>query len=150
VAHIEIRNLIESLRDQGKTVFLSSHQLSDVELVCDRVAILNYGRMVKTGAVDDLVQGSRTQIVAEHVAAEGVEAIRRLSPDTASANGNLTASHEETGAVNQILDLVRQHGGQVLSVVPQRRRLEDIFVETVGIEGRRIGSMNPSSPRESP
>jgi ABC-2 type transport system ATP-binding protein len=149
VAHIEIRNLIESLRDQGKTVFLSSHQLSDVELVCDRVAILNYGRMVKTGAVDDLVQGSRTQIVAEHVAAEGIAAIRRLSPDTASADGNLTAYHEETGAVNQILDLVRQHGGQVLSVIPQRRRLEDIFVETVGIEGRRIGSMNPSSPRES-
>jgi ABC-2 type transport system ATP-binding protein len=149
VAHIEIRNLIESLREQGKTVFLSSHQLSDVELVCDRVAILNYGRMVKTGAVDDLVQGSRTQIVAEHVAPEGIAAIRRLSPDTAAADGNLTAYHEETGAVNQILDLVRQHGGQVLSVVPQRRRLEDIFVEIVGIEGRRIGSMNPSSPRES-
>src|SRR5439155_1257943 len=46
VAHIEIRNLIESLRDQGKTVFLSSHQLSDVELVCDRVAILNEGRRI--------------------------------------------------------------------------------------------------------
>lgn len=149
VAHIEIRNLIESLRDQGKTVFLSSHQLSDVELVCDRVAILNYGRMVKTGAVDDLVQGTRTQIEAEHVAPEGIEAIRRLSPDVIAANGTLKASHAETGAVNQILDLIRQHGGRVLSVVPQRRRLEDIFVETVGIEGRRIGSMNPSSPKES-
>jgi ABC-2 type transport system ATP-binding protein len=149
VAHIEIRNLIESLRDQGKTVFLSSHQLSDVELVCDRVAILNYGRMVKTGVVDELVQGSRTEIVAEHVAPEGIEGIRRLSPGMEHADGSLKAYHEDTGAVNQILDLVRQHGGQVLSVVPQRRRLEDIFVETVGIEGRRIGSMNPSSPRES-
>jgi ABC-2 type transport system ATP-binding protein len=120
VAHIEIRNLIESLRDQGKTVFLSSHQLSDVELVCDRVAILNYGRMVKTGAVDELVQGSRTEITAERVAPEGIEAIRRLSPEVAHANGTLTAYQEDTGVVNQILDLVRQHGGQVLSVVPQR------------------------------
>ena len=149
VAHIEIRNLIESLRDQGKTVFLSSHQLSDVELVCDRVAILNYGRMVKTGAVDDLVQGSRTQIVAEQVAPEGIEAIRRLSPELAHADGNLTAYQEDTGILNQILDLVRRHGGRVVAVVPQRRRLEDIFVETVGIEGRRIGSMAPSSPEES-
>jgi len=149
VAHIEIRNLIESLRDQGKTVFLSSHQLSDVELVCDRVAILNYGRMVKTGAVDDLVQGSRTQIVAEQVAPEGIEAIRRLSPELAHADGNLTAYQEDTGMLNQILDLVRRHGGRVVAVVPQRRRLEDIFVETVGIEGRRIGSMAPSSPEES-
>jgi ABC-2 type transport system ATP-binding protein len=149
VAHIEIRNLIISLRDQGKTVFLSSHQLSDVELVCDRVAILNYGRMVKMGAVDELVQGSRTQIIAEQVASEGIEAIRRLSPDTASANGTLTAYHDDPDAVNQIVDLVRSHGGRLLSVVPQRRRLEDIFVETVGLEGRRIGSMNPSSTREN-
>jgi ABC-2 type transport system ATP-binding protein len=144
VAHIEIRNLIESLRDQGKTVFLSSHQLSDVELVCDRVAILNYGRLVKTGAVDELVQGSRTEIKAEKVAPEGVEAIRRLSPTTVAANGSVTAHHEDQAAVNEIVDLVRQHGGQLVSVMPQRRRLEDIFVEIVGIEGRRIGSMTPT------
>jgi ABC-2 type transport system ATP-binding protein len=149
VAHIEIRNLIESLRDQGKTVFLSSHQLSDVELVCDRVAILNYGRLVKSGTVDELVQGSRTEIVAERVAPEGIEAIRRISPALVQTNGTMTAHHEDTAAVNQIVDLVRQHGGQIVAVVPQRRRLEDIFVETVGLEGRRIGSMNPSSPREN-
>jgi ABC-2 type transport system ATP-binding protein len=145
VAHIEIRNLIESLKDQGKTVFLSSHQLSDVELVCDRVAILNYGRLVMTGAVDELVQGSRTEIKAEKVAPDGVEAIRKLSPSTVAANGTLTAHHEDPVAVNQIVDLIRQHGGQVVSVMPQRRRLEDIFVETVGIEGRRIGSMSGTS-----
>ena len=73
----------------------------------------------------------------------------RLSPELAHADGTLTAYHDETGAVNEILDLVRQHGGRILSVVPQRRRLEDIFVETVGIEGRRIGSMNASSSREA-
>ena len=149
VAHIEIRNLIESLRDQGKTVFLSSHQLSDVELVCDRVAILNYGRMVKTGAVEELVQGSRTEVIAEKVLPAGVEAIRRLCPGMAAANGRLTVHHEDPAVVNQIIDLVRSNGGELVSVVPQRRRLEDIFVETVGIEGRRIGSMNPSSAREN-
>src|SRR5437660_6204971 len=99
VAHIEIRNLILSLREKGKTVFLSSHQLSDVELVCDRVAILNYGRMVKTGAVEELVQGSRTEVVAERVAPEGVEAICRLSPEAAHADGSLTAYHEDADAV---------------------------------------------------
>ena len=62
-----------------------------------------------------------------------------------AANGTLTAHHEDTAAVNQIVDLVRQHGGQLISVMPQRRRLEDIFVETVGIEGRRIGSMSGTS-----
>ena len=68
-------------------------------------------------------QFGRTQITAEHVAPEGVTAIRVLSPETAQANGTLTAYHEDSAAVNQIVDLVRQHGGLVVSVVPQRRRL---------------------------
>src|SRR5829696_1402442 len=70
VAHIEIRNLIESVRQQGKTVFLSSHQLSDVELVCDRICILNYGKLVKLGRVDDLLAEGRTEVTATGLSAE--------------------------------------------------------------------------------
>ena len=55
--------------------------------------------LLATGAVDELVQGSRTEIKAEKVAPEGVEAIRRLSPDTVAANGALTAFHEEEDAL---------------------------------------------------
>jgi ABC-2 type transport system ATP-binding protein len=146
VAHIEIRNLIVSLREQGKTVFLSSHQLSDVELVCDRVAILNYGRLVRTGRVLDLIEGSRTEIIAEGVSAGGVEQIRQIATDVAQQDGVLTAYHEHVDDVNRIVDAVRANGGKLISVVPQRRRLEDIFVETIGLEGgRRIGSFNELS-----
>ena len=147
VAHIEIRNLIVSLRDQGKTVFLSSHQLSDVELVCSRVAILNYGRLVRTGKVTDLVQGGRTEVVAEGLSAQGVEKVRALAPDLAQQNGMVTLHKEDLDEVNHLIDVVRAEGGRVVSVVPQRRRLEDIFVETIGGlgEGRRIGSFNELS-----
>src|SRR2546426_6535299 len=79
VAHIEIRNLIQSLKEKGKTVFLSSHQLSDVERVCDRVAILNFGRLVKTGSVIELVEGSRTEVIARGVSPAGIEKLRGLS-----------------------------------------------------------------------
>jgi ABC-2 type transport system ATP-binding protein len=143
VAHIEIRNLIVSLRDQGKTVFLSSHQLSDVELVCDRVAILNFGRLVKTGRVTELVEGTRTEVVARGLSAPGVEALRKLSPDLVQKDDYVTVIHEDNAVINEMLDIVRQHEGVVVSVVPQRRRLEDIFVETVGIgTGRTIGTFN--------
>jgi ABC-2 type transport system ATP-binding protein len=146
VAHIEIRNLIVSLRDKGKTVFLSSHQLSDVELVCDRVAILNYGRLVKTGRVTDLIEGSRTEIVARGVSDSGLARLHELAPGMVQKDGYVTLIHDDSQIVNQIVDIVREHEGHVISVVPQRRRLEDIFVETVGIgTGRTIGTFNELS-----
>jgi ABC-2 type transport system ATP-binding protein len=147
VAHIEIRNLIVSLREQGKTVFLSSHQLSDVELVCSRVAILNYGRLVRTGRVTELVQGGRTEVVAEGLSGQGLDKVRALAPDLAQQNGRVTLHKESLEEVNQLIDVVRAEGGRVVSVVPQRRRLEDIFVETIGGlgEGRRIGAFNELS-----
>lgn len=151
VAHIEIRNLIVSLRDQGKTIFLSSHQLSDVELVCDRVAILNYGRLVRTGRVIDLVEGGRVQVIAEGVSPQGVEKIRAMAPDFSQQDGVITFFHEDVDHVNALIDVVRGEGGKVVSVVPQRRRLEDIFVETIGGlgEGRRIGTFNELTPEGS-
>jgi ABC-2 type transport system ATP-binding protein len=131
------------LRDKGKSIFLSSHQLSDVELVCDRVAILNFGRLVKTGKVTELIEGSRTEIIARGVSDPGIAALRQVAPELTQKDGYITLVHEDLAAVNQIVDIVRQHEGVVVSVVPQRRRLEDIFVETVGIgTGRTIGTFN--------
>jgi ABC-2 type transport system ATP-binding protein len=129
VAHIEIRNLIESLRQQGKTVFLSSHQLSDVELVCDRICILNYGKLVKMGRVDELVAEGRIEIAASGVSAEVCGRLEKL------------------GTVSGV-DEIRSAGGMVHSVIPLKRTLEEIFVETVGRAdqpGRRIGTMNQLS-----
>jgi ABC-2 type transport system ATP-binding protein len=144
VAHIEIRNLIESLRDQGKTVFLSSHQLSDVELVCDRICILNYGKMVKAGRVEDLIAEGRTEITATEVPAEVAGKVRELSASVTSDNGKLVVTCTDEGQVNDLLDLIRNGKGRIVSVVPLKRSLEEIFVETVGLAGpgRRIGTMN--------
>jgi len=141
VAHIEIRRLIESLRDEGRTVFLSSHQLSDVELVCDRVSIMNYGKLVKLGKVSELVMGERTQIMArlENGARAGLS---KFATDDVTEKDGIVSLHVETRATaNEVVDYVRAHKGELVSVVPQRRRLEDIFVETVGLAGgRNIGA----------
>ena len=141
VAHIEIRRLIESLRDEGRTVFLSSHQLSDVELVCDRVSIMNYGKLVKLGKVSELIMGERTQIMArlENGALTG---LREFATGDVTQQDGMVSLHVETRATaNEVVDYVRAHKGELVSVVPQRRRLEDIFVETVGLAGgRNIGA----------
>ncbi len=145
VAHIEIRNLIESLREQGKTVFLSSHQLSDVELVCDRISIMNYGKLVKMGRVDELLAEGRTEITAVNVSAEAAGKIRAIAGNEVSENGRFVAICPNEQVVGDVVDLIRGGKGTLISVIPLKRTLEQIFVETIGAAGqpgRRIGTMN--------
>jgi len=152
VAHIEIRNLIESVRDQGKTVFLSSHQLSDVELVCDRICILNFGKLVKQGRVDDLLAEGRTEIVAAGVNGELTGKAEALGATIVHNDGRLAITCPDEGVVNQVVDLVRGSKGRIVSVTPLRRTLEEIFVETIGLAGpgRRIGTMNQLTKDSNP
>ena len=64
IAHREIRDLILGFRDEGRTVFISSHELSEVELICDRVAIINRGVIERQGKLTDLLRGGRIEITA--------------------------------------------------------------------------------------
>jgi len=147
VAHIQIRDLIESLRQQGKTVFLSSHQLSDVELVCDRICILNYGKLVKMGRVEDLVAQGRVEIAASGLSAETKGQLEKLGT-VAGADGRSLITVGDDAGINAVVDAVRNAGGMIHSVIPLKRTLEEIFVETVGQAGqpgRQIGTMNQST-----
>jgi ABC-2 type transport system ATP-binding protein len=149
VAHIEIRHLIRSLKDRGKTVFLSSHQLTDVEQVCDRVAILNFGRLVRTGTVSELTAGTRTQIVARLNEA-GLTRLRDQAADFTTENGQVVITEPDPDRVGSLIDFIRGCQGDIVSIIPLRRRLEEIFVESVGLTGgRQIGTMNQLTEDES-
>ena len=134
VAHRDIRNLILHLKSEGRTIFLSSHQLSDVELVCDRVSILNQGKIRRMGSVEDLIAGGNVEIIAENVASDDAKmALLKSMTSDIDVVGNkliITAS-ADTQTKNRVLDWVRAGNGDVLSVTQTRRTLEDIFYETV-------------------
>jgi len=136
IAHSEIRDLILRLRDEGRTVFLSSHQLSDVEMVCDRVAILNRGKLLKVGKLDELLHGGSVEIKAAGVPAAAVEKLRGVAGYVEMENGSVTASMDEGGAVNQAIDIIRAAKGQILTVAPKRRTLEDLFMEIIREENK--------------
>lgn len=130
IAHLDIRDLILRLRQEGRTVFLSSHQLSDVEMVCDRVSILNRGKLLKVGALQDLLAGQSVEIRAEKINDQVFETIKSHAADAYQVDGTVQA-RISPDKVGETVELIHRQGGAILAVVPSRRTLEDIFIETI-------------------
>jgi ABC-2 type transport system ATP-binding protein len=126
----EIREILRNLKNQGKTIFLNSHLLSEVELVSDRVAIVNKGKLLKTGTVDELTTaGSQFQIgfVPPLPEAFKLEATALVLPITYGPE-TLTADLKTTQELNRVIDLLRKHGVELTSIARQRSTLEDSFL----------------------
>ncbi len=133
IAHAELRDIVASLKDEGKTVFLSSHQLADVELICTRVAIIHNGKLLRTGTIRELIEGERTEIVVQgSELGNGMLAkLTSLVPLIEQEANTLRLSSDDSEKTAAVIDLVRSVKGRVISVVPHKRTLEDVFVETV-------------------
>lgn len=131
IAHIEIRDLILQMRDEGKSVFISSHQLSDVEQICDRVAILDKGKVKAQGRLDVLLAGGRVEVTADGVNEAIANSARTDDALVSFAGGRLIVDMADTASHDGLIDAIRTAGGKVISVIPRRKRLEDLFVETV-------------------
>jgi ABC-2 type transport system ATP-binding protein len=130
LARVHVRELLLRMRESGKTVFLSSHLLSEVELVCDRVAILNKGRLVALGKTSELLQSGDKSIVV----ARGVPAT--AFPDATLENGVVRFA-VPTVSQRSALERVWSLGGQVISVNPEHRSLEEIFLQLTRTSGER-------------
>lgn len=131
IAHIEIRNLILQFREEGKTVFISSHALSDVERICDRVAIIVKGKVRRQGRLEELLSGGRIEITADKVSEAFHPKIQIKDAVVSFANGRLIVDMPDSEDPNALIDGIRGDGATVQSVIPRRKRLEDLFVETV-------------------
>jgi ABC-2 type transport system ATP-binding protein len=122
IARVGMRELLLEANRAGTTIFLSSHLLSEIEMVCHRVAILDKGRLVKVGNTDEmLVSHDRYEIVARGVPPASFESAQAL-------NGRVefnVAAASQRDALEKVWSL----GGEVLSVNPVRRTLEEVFIE---------------------
>jgi len=131
----EIRELIASLREQGTTVFMSTHILSDIEALCDNVAILRQGKLAATGKLDDLLNDAGEQQVFEiNIKGVAAEELRAGLEDIAGAeifakaNGANIQVTEESD-IDKILKITREKGGRLVSIQPVRQSLEELFVK---------------------
>lgn len=148
IAHIEIRDLILQFRDEGKTVFISSHELSDVERICDRVAIINKGEIVTQGKLEDLLAGGRIEIQASGVSHELSDKFRTGENIVSSKGDRVIIDMDDQDSPNSVIDAIISQGGSIVSVIPRRIRLEDLFLESVAednkAKGRKLGRMTDS------
>ena len=160
VGRVEIRDLLIQMRREGRTVFLNSHLLGEAEQVCDRVAILVQGRVVKQGRMDDLQrEGSRQELIVRWnnsgvsagsnsqigvgLGAEGTLNSAasakslpfrgmNISPTiTADGNHQYVFGDVDASAAQPALDAVRAAGGEIISLIPMHQRLEELFMKIV-------------------
>ena len=125
LGRVAARELLRQARDRGATVFLSSHLLSEVELLCDRVAILAHGRLVRLGRTSELLEASgQAEIVARGIVPEEFSG--------ASARDGVVHLLVAASAQRLTMERIWARGGEIVSVNPVRKSLEEIFVELTG------------------
>ena len=129
---LQVRELLRNARHAGKSIFFSSHQLTEVEHICDRIAFLNQGRLVRLGSLKDFQSESdRVEIELRGIS---LAELSRIHPAAATAGANHASIRISVPVQEQrrVIEGVWQAGGEIISLAPLRRRLEDLFLEWSG------------------
>ena len=132
VGRREIRDLLQEEAARGKAILLNSHLLSEIERICDRVAVLRSGKVVAEGRIEDLTaSGFRYRLVATGVDDALLAAFRETGATVDRVNGHFDLSAKDLDHVNALVDRLRPTGGKLQELSPVRSSLEDVFVDLV-------------------
>jgi ABC-2 type transport system ATP-binding protein len=133
VGRREIRDfLIEEARGNGTAILLNSHLLSEIELTCDRVAMLRNGKVAAFGTVEELTRKSATYKMSATPIDDGlVAAFKETGAGVERVNGHMVLSVEGVEHLNALVDKLRARGGVLTELTPVRSSLEDVFVDLV-------------------
>jgi len=127
-----VRDVIVEMKAQGKTVFFSTHILSDAETLCDRVAVLRGGELLATGRLDDIlrIDVQHLELLASGLSAEAAEHLPHVRARQ-SVGERWRLEVEERG-LGETIQAITRAGGRVLSVQPIRQSLEEYFLREIG------------------
>ncbi len=152
VGRKDIRAILLRLKEQGRTVFLNSHLLSELEMLCDRVAILVQGKVYSQGTIDELTRDQQRYIIecepgvpVDSVLRSGVMGSIPLTHE----NDTLIAATNDAMAVQPLIDSLRRAGVVIRAVRPTRPSLEDLFMQAVTdpLTGKALA---PGADKSSP
>jgi ABC-2 type transport system ATP-binding protein len=135
---VEMRSLLRRLAGQGKTIFLSSHALAEVQQTCDRVAIINHGRLVRVAPVGDLLHGSGEFEVRVASALEALTVIRRQPwGHTARAVDGTVVTASPSGRGRELTEFLVAAGFTPDAVTEREEDLEEVFLRLTATEGEQ-------------
>lgn len=124
----EIRDFIETLNREGKTVFFSTHILSDAEALCHRIAVLNHGELRGVGVMAELMSQNRGRIEVVWEGPSAVPAIQKLGAECHVAAEMVRATLDES-RLQEVLDILKKSHLRLVSVNPVGASLEEYFLQ---------------------
>jgi len=132
VGRREIRDLLLELRSEGKTIFLNSHLLSELEMVCDRVAIMVKGKVSMQGTIDELTHDSRRfEIDVQGAAPDWSDSMPETTMSQQEEITRIVFRTEQPEDVQPLIDRLRAEGRIITRITPVRESLEDLFMRAV-------------------
>lgn len=153
----DIRGVVREIRDRGKTVMVNSHLLSELEMICDRVAIMVQGQVRRQGTLDDLTSAQRRyeiELAAEPSAIRSAlpDLNRQTAPTLTLQDRTILLGSERAEDAQPVIDRLRGAGLVIRSVRPFRPSLEDLFMDAVSDAqgpGAAPDSRRPATERKA-
>jgi len=144
VGRREIRDVLRAEADRGCAVLLNSHLLSEIELTCDRVAVLRNGKTAAEGTVEELTrQTAQYKMVASPVDDVLLATFRESGATAERVNGHVVISVGDLVHLNALIDTARTHGAMFSEISPVRSTLEDVFVDLIKTgERQQVGAQS--------
>lgn len=131
VGRHDVRQVINGLKDRGTAVFLNSHLLTEVEMCCDRVAIIDHGRVVSAGTLDELLGGGSVRVRFTGLSPRARTELATFGPLDDDGEWLSVRGLAAEGVPALVAEIVRR-GGSVYQVEPRHQTLEDRFLELLG------------------
>lgn len=131
VGKTEIRGMLTAIRDEGKTIILNSHLLSEVETVANRVAILQQGRVAKIGTIEELTSRQSQYEIEAEFGERFIEIPEEIGKRISISRDKMIVELKDLKNINWVIDAIRHKNMSIKSVKPIKITLEQSFIETV-------------------